>query len=304
MSVEPEQRKKEAGRKMGAIKDYNCRYTNSVGIHEEIIKKLDLKFPDAYKNCATMAAIALERKAYEGTDYCMLPFCHTVEGEAFGGHINYGNGKIGPRGAEYKCSTMEEVLKLPEIDYQNGRIFEVLKACKELREQGENVILAISGPFTILNILIDPRHVFKVMKKNPDLRKQIFHKLEKELLTFLEKGITYGANIISYADSTGSLGILGPNLAEIVVEEFTYPFLKKAEKLPNGKAIIHLCPKTTFSLIGTKHACYEPVPVKKDSQYVSACIDAIGSAVFAGQMCIQNIEFCTKNQMLQSIKII
>ncbi|MEG0963596.1 MAG: uroporphyrinogen decarboxylase family protein [Lachnospiraceae bacterium] len=224
---------------MGAIKDYNCRYTNSVGIHEEIIKKLDLKFPDAYKNCATMAAIAL--------------------------------------------STMEEVLKLPEIDYQNGRIFEVLKACKELREQGENVILAISGPFTILNILIDPRHVFKVMKKNPDLRKQIFHKLEKELLTFLEKGITYGANIISYADSTGSLGILGPNLAEIVVEEFTYPFLKKAEKLPNGKAIIHLCPKTTFSLIGTKHACYEPVPVKKDSQYVSACIDAIGSAVFAGQ---------------------
>ncbi len=41
----------------------------------------------------------------------------------------------------------------------------MLLACRELRDQGEHVVLQVSGPFTILNVLIDARYVFKGMRK-------------------------------------------------------------------------------------------------------------------------------------------
>ena len=75
-----------------------------------------------------------------------------------GGLVNYGNDKTGPRAKEYICTKPEELLELPAIDFTTGRIHEVLLACKELRKQGQHVVLQVSGPFTILNVLIDARY--------------------------------------------------------------------------------------------------------------------------------------------------
>ena len=37
----------------------------------------------------------------------------------------------------------------------------------------------------------------------------------------------YGGDLISYADSSGGVNILGPKMMEAVTVNFTYPFLKK-----------------------------------------------------------------------------
>ena len=108
---------------------------------------------------------------------------------------------------------------------------EVLKACSYLRNKGENVILYISGPFTILNILMDPRHIFKIFKKNPEAMQAIFDKLATELIRFVEEAQKAGVNMITYGDSMGGVNILGPKFAGQVVEMFTYPFLKKVEEI-------------------------------------------------------------------------
>ena len=86
---------------MSKIVDFNCTYDNSVVINEEVTKKLQLSFPDAYKHHNTMVLIAKELKSFDNASFCELPFCHTVEGEAMGGIINYGDEKIGPRAIEY-----------------------------------------------------------------------------------------------------------------------------------------------------------------------------------------------------------
>lgn len=82
---------------MGEIKDFHCTYDNSAGINEEVTRKLNLQFPDAYMRWETMAAISKALKMHDGASFCELPFCHTVEAEAMGGVINYGNEKTGPR---------------------------------------------------------------------------------------------------------------------------------------------------------------------------------------------------------------
>ncbi|SNS94046.1 Uroporphyrinogen decarboxylase (URO-D) [Anaerovirgula multivorans] len=289
---------------MSKIIDFQCTYDNSVGINKEVTQNLDLEFPQAYKNWDSMALLAEALKDHNKATFCELPFCHTVEGEAMGGSINYGDENIGPRAKDYICTTAEELLALPEIDYSKGRISEVLKACKYLRQKGENVVLYISGPFTILNVLMDPRHVFKIFRKKPEVMKAIFDKFQKEIVGFVEEAQKSGVNMISYGDSTGGLNILGPKLSEEVVEMFTYPLFKRIEEILNDKTIVLLCPKTTFALLGTDKAVWHDIDLGVPIRYSEACVKVIGQTKFVGQMCIKNKEFELKNGIIKRISLL
>ena len=76
---------------MAEIKDFNCTYDNSVGVSADVTEGLSLTFPDAYLHWDTMAKLSKALKEHDGAAFCELPFCHTVEAEAMGGIINYGN---------------------------------------------------------------------------------------------------------------------------------------------------------------------------------------------------------------------
>lgn len=289
---------------MAEIKDFNCTYDNSAGISKSVTEGLGLTFPDAYLHWDTMAKLSKALKEHDGAAFCELPFCHTVEAEAMGGIINYGNEVTGPRAKEYICTTPEELLELPEIDLTKGRIHEVLLACQALREQGEHVVLEVSGPFTILNVLIDARYVFKGVRKKPEIMKEVFWKLGKEVLRFMEEAKKFGVEMISYADSSGGVNILGPRMAEQMVEDFTYEFLKQAEKLADEKTIILLCPKTTFALLGTGRGCFRDLTVPEGIRYGEACIAMAGKVKIAGQMCIKNIEYRLENGIFKEVKLL
>ena len=289
---------------MSKIIDFHCTYDNSVGVSSAVTRNTDLKFPEAYKAWDSMAELAIAIKAHDNASFCELPFCHTLEGEALGGIINYGDENIGPRAKDYICTNAEELLNLQDIDFTKGRIAEVLKACKYLREKGEDVVLYVSGPFTILNVLIDPRHIFKIFKKNPDAMQKIFDKLQKEILCFIEEAQKSGVNMISYGDSTGGLNILGPKLSEEVVQMFTYPLFKKIEEILKDKAVMLLCPKTTFALLGTDKAIWSDIDLGKSILYSEGCRRVIGKAKFVGQMCIKNKGFELRTGIIKTIDLL
>ncbi len=288
---------------MGEIKDFNCTYDNSVGISGEVTEGLGLTFPDAYLHADTMAKLSKALKDHDGAGFCELPFCHTVEAEALGGIINYGNDKTGPRAKEYIYTDVEELLNLPEMDLTTGRIHEVLLACQELHEKGEHVVLEVSGPFTILNVLIDARYVFKGMRKKPEIMKEVFWKLGREVLRLIDEAKKYGVDMISYADSSGGVNILGPKMAEQVVEDFTYEFVKELETKADEKTIVLLCPKTTLALLGADKAELEEVELPEPMRYGEACIAMIGEVKVAGQMCIKNIQYMLNDGRLKAVKI-
>lgn len=286
---------------MGEIKEFYCTYGNSVGISEDVTEGLGLTFPEAYLHCDSMVRLSKALKEHDGASFCELPFCHTVEAEAMGGIINYGNAVTGPRAKEYICTSVEELLELPEMDFSKGRIHEVLLACKELRSQGEHVVLQVSGPFTILNVLIDAKYVFKGWRKKPEVMKEVFWKLGDQILRFMEEAKKYDVDLISYADSSGGVSILGPKMAEQVVREFTYEFLKKVEILADDKTMMLLCPKTTFALLGTEKAELKDRKLSGPMSYGEGCIEMIGKAKFAGQMCIKNIGYQLENGLFKEV---
>ncbi|XCP86690.1 uroporphyrinogen decarboxylase family protein [Roseburia hominis] len=289
---------------MREIRDFHCTYDNSIGIYGDVAGRLGLSFPDAYLHAGTMAELSKALKQYDGAAFCELPFCHTVEAEAMGGSIQYGDAVAGPRAKEYVCNSLEEVLALPAIDFGSGRIHEVLLACQMLKESGEHVVLEVSGPFTILNVLIDAKYVFKGMKKKPELVKEVFWKLGVQILAFMEEAKRYGAEFISYADSSGSVSILGPHMVRQVAEGFTRDFLKKARQIADENTMLLLCPKTTFALLGLGMLTFRDRLLAEPMRYGDACLSMKGTVKIAGQTCIKNINYRLESRIFKEIVLV
>lgn len=294
----------EEGFVMGEIKDFKCTYDNSAGINAEVTKGLGLSFPETHFHAEMMVKLAKALKEHDGATFCEMPFCHTLEAEALGGKINYGDEQTGPRAKEYICSSLEELLELPPIDLTKGRIAEVLTACRMLVEEGEYVVLEVSGPFTILSVLIDPKHVYKGFRKKPEVVKQVFEKLGEDVLAFIKAAKEVGVQMVSYADAAGAVNILGPKVAEQVVELFTVDFLKKAKEYSDDRMLLMLCPKTTLALLGTGHAEFVDHELPEVLSYGEACIQNIASVSIAGQMCMKNIKYRLENKLFKEVHLL
>jgi len=95
-----------------------------------------LPFPEAYTYGEGIARIARTVREVEGSVLCMVPFCHTVEAESYGGNIKLGNAKIGPRCEAPVFEDENDLLALPDMDFENGRLKESLEAVKILKSAG------------------------------------------------------------------------------------------------------------------------------------------------------------------------
>ena len=176
-------------------------------------------------------------------------------------------------------------------------------------------ILMVIGFFLIWNVYPHTegpgKYVFKGMRKKPELMARIFAKLGKEILAYMKLAKEQGADFISYADSSGGVNILGPKMAEQMVNLFTYDFVKQAGKLADEHTMILLCPKTTFALLGTGKAklidcqIHDDRSQEEDSlSYAEACIRMKGKIRFAGQMCIKNLDYRMKNGIMKEVHIL
>ena len=258
---------------------------------EVLLEASLLPVPDIHLYADAMGAFALEVREKTNAPWCMLPFCHTVEAETFGAKVRYGDRKNGPRVVDYACSTLDDLLTLPDMDFTQGRIAQVLAACRELHRRGETVILEITGPFTLLGGLIDPALLFRFLRKEPEKMEQVFAHLHRNLLAYMQAAQESGVSIISYADPTGGVNIIGPKLAEQMVRSFTLPLLHGMEDRLHPETLVHLCPKTAFALLDTGLAQSTALPVSAQADYAAAVLSARGKCRFIGHGCIKNHKF-------------
>lgn len=288
---------------MAEIREFKCTYSNSVGISAETTAGLGLSFPDAYMHSETMQTLAKAIKEHDKADFCLLPFCRTVEAESMGAVLNYGDANTGPRAKDPICATADELLALPEIDFGKMRIHEVLDACKTLKSEGETVCLEVTGPFTILNALMEPRHVFKAYRKDRDGMKRALDKLGNELLRYIEEGKKAGVDVFIFSDSAGALDILGPKVLVSAVEDFYAPFLKKVQDIIDENCIFLLCPKFTYAVVDTGYAEFREHRLEPGTDFLSAMLSMKGRAKIAGQVCIKNVGVKLANGVFREIVI-
>ena len=281
----------------------SCSGGHTSGVDAELVKQLGLSIPEAYQSAELMVRLAKAVRERDGMPFCQLPFCHTAEAEAMGGLIHDGDEISGPRARESLCSTLEEMLELPPMDLTTGRIHEILLACGMLREQGETVVLNVSGPLTILDTLLGAEMAFRAMRKKPEQMKAVFWKLGEELLRFMEEAASYGVSMLSYADPLAAPDILGPKLSRQVAEWFTGAFLKRAEQRLEKRALLLLCPRTAAPLLEAGLAEWEEVCLPVPVSYGEACAQMVGRAGITGQMCVHQAKAALRDGRFQMLKL-
>ncbi len=286
---------------MPAIRDFACGYSNSVGVSGEVTGSLDLAFPDAYMHRDTMATLAKAIKEHDDAGFCLLPFCRTVEIEAMGARVNMGNAAVGPRAGMPTCETAEDLLALPDIDFSSGRIREVLEACRLLTGEGEHVCLEIVGPWTMMTSLMEARKVFKMYRKQHEAAVQVMKKLGGQLLRYVDEARACGVEIITYSDSAGTLGVLGPKLMEQSAREFTAGFLKELAAHIDDTTIVQLCPKIACALLDSDLADVETIDLGGRADFLQAMLEARGRARIVGQLCIEKIGASLPSGKLQCL---
>jgi len=290
---------------MIAFTDFKCpEGSDTSGFTEGVVKKVGLPFPEAYTFGEGMANIASTIREVEGGTLCMVPFCHTVEAENYGGNIKLGTATIGPRCEALVYEDEDDLLGLPDFDFEKGRLRETLVAVKLLKAARESVGIQICGPITALNNLIDIGKLFKIWRKKPEVIEEVIEKMRLQLLRYIEKSLEAGVDFIAFEDPVGGLNILGPKFFEQQGRRFSKPFVEEALKLMGGQVVMHLCPKTSLQLVALGMAEWESYPLPGPMSYAQACLELRGKVNLVGNVCIHNRNRVLNDAQIKTLKLL
>lgn len=267
--------------------DFNC---NGSGRESEAaaMERLGLGFPGLYDNPADLAQLAITIRKLEDFPVCMLPFCYTLEAEAMGGCIQYGDATSSPRVRDYAYLHFDDLSGLPNINMETPRIQHMLAAARQLKEQGETVAIEVCGPISILNNLMDLPVLLKGWRKKPDLMSGVLAHLCEQAVRYAKEVRAIGVDILCYADPTGSYSILGPNFSRMLAEGFVLPFLRGIAIDLQGDSILHLCPKTGTALVAQGLARWQEIPAETLGLYANRVLAVKGKALIVGETCIRD----------------
>lgn len=286
------------------IREYACSSQNTSGFSEGIRSALHLEFPRSYTDPDAIVEIAKAVQAEKKSPLCLLPFCNTVEAEAFGAKINLSDGVFGPRPTGYAVHSVQELSSLPPLDFSCGRLAANLEACRRLKSDGYRVAYAVSGFFSTMSCLMELNRLFLAWRKEPEAVRLAMDFLRTQDARYFAEIKRAGADFVSFADPAGSVSIIGPKYTRQAAEQYTAPLLREISPLLDGTFAVLLCPKTGYILLDTGLAKQHELDVEPGTGYVQACLDNLPHLHFAGQSCVKNPEFPLKGGKLRTLELV
>lgn len=209
---------------------------------EDLINQKAMQFKDVHHDPQLMADIAESVVASECFENYGVPFCMTVEAEAFGAKVSFGSNCVEPHVTTYLNKSVTEWRDLPSVNHRNGRSAVVLDAIKLLKDKKSSVPIVgnITGPISTASSLMEPVNFYKELrKKNADAHAYM-SKVTESLKAFMLLQIESGADLIAISDPSGTGEILGPKL----FSEFMVPYINElidCAKEHNIPTIVHIC---------------------------------------------------------------
>lgn len=285
------------------MRDYPCLNNEYVNI-SELLNNMPASKEMLYeaKNIVELALLTKNMKK-EGKDiFCKLPFDHILEAESLGAKPHFDKERMELRLSVPPFLSFTDIINTPAIDFEKGRINQVLDAAEILIKKGESVILNISGPFTVLSSLLSSERIFRGWRKEPECLNKVIQKLSGEIVRFLIEGQRRGIKYFSYADPFGSLNILGPKLIPAMVENYLYPLIREMEALLHTDEVLILCPKSSLALIDMKKATVREVPLTQKMSYQEGILQVRNTCKVVGMHCInRDVASCISDRMQEIV---
>lgn len=273
-------------------------------IPQEVLLATGVSVTEAHSTGEAMALVSGKIKEAEGNAFCSIPFCVTVEAEAFGGKTRISGETTAVSMDGFKFRRIEELAGLKEMVTGEGRIGEVLKAAAILRKRDNVVVLNVEGPFTILTLLIDSLALYKGLKTHRKLIDTTLQLIEDSLVKYIESGIEAGAGMISYADPSGDAGLVGPGIYREISGKASYKLLKRLRENSKG-ALVHLCGKTSIAFQKYGFCTSRPLEVENGLTYGEALCRAIHPQRirFFGHRCMKSAPAVMSKPVLWEVEL-
>lgn len=203
-----------------------------------------------HTDAAAMAATSEAIYRHTGFENLGVPFCMTVEAEAFGSKVDLGNAGVEPCVTEYGAADLPDILRrsMPNIENEQ-RAQAVLAAIERLvsRNRDTPVIGNVTGPISLVTSIVDPLIFFRKMRKFPVEVTEVLQVLTEYLTQFAKLQIEAGASVIAIADPTATGEILGAANFRRFVAPLLQQLVEKIRQAGAG-AIVHICGDATLLL--------------------------------------------------------
>lgn len=242
---------------------------------------------------------ALTWQSIENRREVILPLVQNLEGAALGADI-IKTGNLWTTG-DYPFSTLEEIDLSSRSIIKDKRIQAVIESIKQL-EHNNRIILEAEAPFSILAALVDPMELYGSMQTKPELLNDILNKITLEEQKYLKAAIEAGCTIISLAEPTGTIDMVGEEYFKEFSGRATALLLEESQKFLKN-SVVHLCGKLSSSMLMTDMAGEIIYPANSE-EYLENLTEAAGNPKihFTGQHCIHQKKNLTGEIHVISLK--
>ncbi len=209
----------------------------------EVMEMTQCYWPEAHRNPQKMARLVKAMHDVSGFENLGVPFCMTVEAEAFGSEVNYGSARVHPKVVKEVIQAIRDANKLKKLNPQkDGRMPVILDAIGNLRDLNQDVPIIgnLVGPTSLAGLVLEPLVLLRLMRKDKTAVHQFLSFITDNLIEFGKEQVRHGADIITISEPTGTGEILGPNL----FSEFVTPYLNQITGVLRKlgvKTIVHIC---------------------------------------------------------------
>lgn len=210
----------------------------SLGVGEQYYKKA------AFLNGKVMYQAAAMNQKYRKSFFLRIPLDFNVEYKAFGGKVKWNGNRYISSG--YIYHNIDEIGEILTCDYE-VQAFSLIYQCLSYCPAGEDILLGVEGPFSVLCSLIDPVIILRNLRKKGSLIKEVLFRIADILVSYIVDCIRLGVSVISYADPIGTMEFLGKKNYKEYNGEVTAYLLRKLEPWLSNSCI-HFCGKCSLAM--------------------------------------------------------
>jgi len=211
---------------------------------EEVMVESGFLWPMAQQSAKEMAGLAWACHEIAGIESVRVPFDLTVEAEAMGCSVRFGEEPTAPPVATPLQGNEMDKLTIPS-PYKDGRMPEVLMAIELLKAKTHDkipIIAAISTPFEILASTMHYESIATLMIEDPKFLETLLRTMTEVSVSYGKAAVKAGADIIFLGDGTSQS--IGP----LNYKRFSFSYTKELISSLEAPTILHICGNSTTIL--------------------------------------------------------
>jgi [methyl-Co(III) methanol-specific corrinoid protein]:coenzyme M methyltransferase len=234
------------------------------------MEKVGAFWPEAHTDPVKMANLGKALYKLTGLETARIPFCLTVQAEAFGCEIDLGTIEKTPAVKKSAFNTAGEV-KMPSDFLSRGRIPAVMKATTHLKKNSSDlpIIVGIEGAYTLAGHIVGIESLLKWAIRQRDDITKVLEVTTRANIEYAKAVIDAGADVVCVADPSASPDLMSPkDFATFVKPKLTE--VANAIKKKGAVGVLHICGGTLKIIKDMAETGFDSLSIEEKVDIVKA----------------------------------